>query len=102
MKYFISKFKDNWADEMYIEGIHLHEAVESVSLNSDLIEASLDEDGELLISFGTNEYNEYNSIEELEKKIQIREISNTEYLILSETIGKCLGHTSYTQFLEIK
>lgn len=79
MKYYIYKFSDNWADEMDLEGFAaLNEMQKDIALAK--IKREYRKGG--TVCFGTNEDNEYDSLEDVLDCIEIEEISLQEYQVL--------------------
>jgi hypothetical protein len=84
MKYFFYKFSDNWADEMDLEGFAiLTETQKDIALAK--IKREYKRGGS--ISFGTNEDNDYDSLEDVMDCIEIKEIATNEYFAIKKVFG---------------
>ena len=87
MKYYLYKFSDNWADEMDVKGFAvLTETQKDIAVSK--IKRNFKKGG--TICFGSNEDNEYDSLQDVMDCIEIKQISQSEY----NTIIKLFGSTS--------
>ena len=86
---YLVKFRDNWADEMDIEGFNLMTKKEFKEFMKELKEN--DNDGIYCVSFGSNEWNEYESWENLESRFTCIEITKEEASVIRNTIGEEFG-----------
>lgn len=90
MRYYLYKFADNWADEMDLEGfIALTEIQKDIALAR--IKKEFKRGGS--IGFGTNEDNEYDSLEDVMNCISIKEISQSQYSTIISLFGTSFGET---------
>lgn len=76
------KFDDNWADEMDVSGFKLYDNIDAWKKRVD----ECDEEGYYTeVYFGTNEYNEYDSMDEFLRNFEVLEITD-EYAAVIETL----------------
>jgi len=87
MIYYLYTFSDNWADEMDLEGFAILTETQKDAAVAN-IRRRFKRGGTL--SFGTNEDNEYDSLEDVMNCIDFKQISHQEY----ETIKKVFGSIS--------
>lgn len=84
MKHYLYKFSDNWADEMDLEGFAvLTETEKDMALAK--IRKQYKKGGTLC--FGTNEDNEYDSLQDIINCISFKEISKSEYTTIKKVFG---------------
>lgn len=84
MKYYLYRFSDNWADEMDLEGFAiLTELEKKTALAS--IKKEFRNGGS--IDFGTNEDNEYDSLEDVMACITFKTITSSEYYTIKKVFG---------------
>jgi len=88
MKYYLYTFNDNWADEMDIEGFAVLSYPEKTIVEEN-IRRKFKSGGS--ICFGTNEDNNYDTLEEVLDCITFKEISQTHYDVIKKTIGQTFG-----------
>lgn len=100
------KFDDNWADEMDMDGFKLFNSKEEwekliedfVAQHKDDHDCEEDEDlPSICISFGTNEDNEYDTMEELLRNFELVEVTDEEAAALEHIFPECVSH-GYGQF----
>lgn len=81
MKYYLVKEKANWADEFDIQGFKLFKSESIINLENQIIDSvTVDEIFPTELYFGTNEWQEYESREDLLRDLEIIEISETQYM----------------------
>lgn len=84
MKYYLYRFSDNWADEMDLEGFAIMtEKQKDIALAA--IKRQYKKGG--TICFGTNEDNDYDSLEDVLACISFEEISFQEYNSILKVFG---------------
>lgn len=94
MKYFLVKFNDNYADEFDLEGFWLEKAEskeEVIILISNGFESERGNKYPVECYFGTNEYLQYNNIEDYLSVLNISEITKEEYDVLQKLFGGSFG-----------
>ncbi len=98
MKYYLYTFSDNWADEMDVQGFAIMtEKQKDISLSA--IRRYYKNGGE--ISFGTNESNDYDSLEDVLACVEFKEISKSEYeSVLNVFEGSTMGELGPLKILE--
>lgn len=79
-KYYLVKYKANWADEFDVYG---HEVLNEEEFK--LYTAGLDNLHELEYCFGTNQEIHYKSNESLKKDFTFQELTQAEYEVLKST-----------------
>lgn len=80
---FLIKFKDNWADEMDIEGGQIMTEKEFHDYFN-AVKKAFNECNYINFCIGSNEFIEYESYEDFFKSIQIIKISKDEYKVLQK------------------
>ena len=89
-------FSDDWADEMQIEGFVLLDENEANEERAALEELEFP----LTVYFGTNEENEYESMEQLAEAYKLEPITGEEYEVMFKLFGPSFGNISpYTDLL---
>jgi hypothetical protein len=75
------KFNDNWADEMDVSGFKLFDnldawnaAIAEFEAEKEIVDG--EDNGYFEVYFGSNEYNEYETVEEFLTQFDITEISD--------------------------
>lgn len=97
MRYYLYTFEDIWANEMNVAGFMILNELEKDSLLTQ-IKKEFKKGGS--ISFGTNEDNEYDSLQDVMNCITIKEISKTEYDVIKKTLGTSFGETGPANIIE--
>jgi hypothetical protein len=83
-KVFIS-FEDNWADEFDVYQWAIVSKKDWEAAKESIIK-QIDSGKEINIGFGSNQWNTYNSAEELLSKISIKEISSSQEKTIREFV----------------
>jgi hypothetical protein len=86
------KFDDNWADEMDVSGFKIFDNLDAwekcvnefTKNRFDGEEPEDDEENYFEVYFGTNEYNEYESMDEFISNFDIAEISDEEAVAIEK------------------
>ena len=76
------RFEDNWADEMDIKGYEVM-TPQQLEYVSERVKTYFIDNNLLKYYFGTNEYIEYSSAEEVCSKYTVQDISETDYNTLN-------------------
>jgi hypothetical protein len=88
MKYYLYEFSDNWADEMDVQGFapltHIEKEIVEENINRKFRDGGS-------ISFGTNEDNDYDDLEDVIACVSFTEISKSEYLTIKKLFGESYG-----------
>jgi hypothetical protein len=93
------KFSDNWADEMDVNGWVILDSQKWVKIK-EKVEAYNDY---FSIGFGSNQENEYENGEDFLEAINIRLLSENEFIVLTSCFGSRYGNTSfYDQILDLE
>lgn len=89
-------YQDNWADEIDFESYCIMDVTEWEALKAKMFaeEAAGDRDG-VSVCFGTNEDNEYDSVEDLLEHVDERPITDAEAEVLERLLGKQFGCPGY-------
>lgn len=86
MSAILIKFEDNWADEMDLEGFCLT----TKDAWTKVVEHYQEEyEGEFTASFGTNEENEYDSVDDFFSNFTVTEVSDEEAAVIKKLFGSC-------------
>lgn len=97
MKYFIVIEDGSWADEFDLSGYQLVQAeTEDAALQVCADGYDIDDPDEYPIElyFGTNESQTYSNKNELMQDIEIKEITEQEYNVISKVLGDSFGVTA--------
>ena len=76
--YVLVVFEDNWADEMDLEGFKVMRKSEWENTVKEFREEKEDSDYGITFCFGTNEDNEYDSVDEALDRFTVTEISDCD------------------------
>jgi len=88
MKYYFVKYKGCWADEFMVEGADVMTEGTYKNLLLDLLLINYPAE----LSFGTNEWMDYSSAEEIMSDLKLTEISKEEYDIMKPYF---IGHVGF-------
>jgi hypothetical protein len=89
-KYFLVKYFDNWADEMDIAGYKLMTETEKKEYFNGF-RKTIEEENSYVFFIGTNEGIEYMSFDDFRDTFNVDEISEIEYGVIEDKIGKSMG-----------
>ena len=97
MSFYLLKFNADWADEFDVDGIVAFTSTElekyKEKLNSIFSELSKNDIVEWY--FGTNEFFEYENIDELWSDLDLTEITEVDYNIFIRLVGKQTGYIPF-------
>jgi len=78
------KFDDNWADEMDVSGFKLYDNIDAwnAAIAKFKEKRKIDEENYFEVYFGTNEWIEYDSLDEFLNNFKVIEISDTDAAVI--------------------
>lgn len=91
MKYFIINEYSDYADEFSLEGFKLVKSESEEELKKELLSQF---EFPVELSFGTNEFQEYETEKDLMGDLSISEITEEEYTIIEKVLGTNYGTTA--------
>lgn len=96
------KFDDNWADEMDVSGFRLYDNIDAWKKTIDEFKeeheiTDEDETNYFEVNFGTNEFIEYESLDEFLNNFEVLEISDEDAAVI-ETVFPEASSYGYGQF----
>jgi hypothetical protein len=103
LNYYLIKERNNWADEINIEGFVVIETEDIEQWKEDLISDQLlefeQEDFPIEISIGTNESIEFKSKKEVFDTLEITEISMVQYQFFKKHFKRSFGVSCWLRYL---
>jgi len=88
-------YQDNWADEIDFKSYRIMDVDAWEALKAKMFADEASGDGSTSVCFGTNEENEYDSVEDLLKRITETTISDEDAEVLERLLGNKFGCPRY-------
>ena len=108
-KYFLVTYEEDYADEFYVYGMKIFTKAEYISfLNNQRYARHLERIGEIEtgdwkqieLYFGTNEWLSFDSVDEIIRALNVREITEQEYKTLKNLGLDSFGEDTIFNFFE--
>ena len=104
-KYFLVSYKVDYAGEFDISGMKIFTEAEYISFVDDQryakeLERNGKFKGEIEIDFGTNEYLSFNGVDEIIKRLEVREITEQEFNTLKSLNLGSFGEPTVFYFFD--
>ena len=108
-KYFLVSYKEDYADEFYVYGMKIFTKAEYISfLNNQRYAKDLERKGEIKtgewdeieLYFGTNEWLSFETVDEIIRAFDIREITEQEFNTLKNLGLSSFGEQTIFNFFE--